>query len=76
MYSSWLLVIYFPELYISILTVIILSSKIVHTTSMSTITSENNQSIIFPPVFSKYILSGIRIIFPIQKKRGMIRIFA
>ena len=68
LYSSWLLVIYFPEIYISVLTSII---------EISTCDSflNNNiliQSMIFLPVLSKYVQTRIRNIFPIQKKDAMI----
>ena len=66
LYSSWLLVIYFPEIYISILTSIIEISTcdLFHNNSILT------QSIIFLPVLSKYALTRITNIFPIQKKRS------
>ena len=72
MYSSWLLVIYFPEIYISILTFIIEISTCGLFVSNNSLT----QSIIFLPVLSKYVLTRIRNIFPIQKNKAMIRIFA
>ena len=72
---NYLNIIYFPEIYISILTALILVLlKLVHATSISTIAPWHNQSIIFLLVFSKYVLSRIRNIFPIQKKQAMIQI--
>ena len=65
LYSSWLLVIHFPEIYISILTTII-------GISICDLFLNNNiltQSIIFPPIFSKYVLSRIKNIFSIEKTK-------
>ena len=64
LYSSWLLVIYFPEIYISILT------SIIEISICDLFPLNNNiltQSIIFLPVFSKYVLS--RKYIPYSKKR-------
>ena len=64
LYSSWLLVIYFLELYISVLTTIIEISTCDFFFNNNILT----QSITFLPVFSsKYVLSRIKNIFPIQE---------
>ena len=64
MYSSWLLAIYFPEIYISVLTTIIeISTCDVFLNTNNILT----QNLVFLPIFSKYILCRIKNIFPIQK---------
>ena len=65
LYSSWLLVIYFPEIYISILTIMIEISTCHLFLNNNILT----QSIISIPVFSKYVLRTIKNIFPIQKTK-------
>ena len=49
--------------------------KLVYST-ISTTTSYHNQSMVFSPVFSKYVPTRIRNMSPIRKKQEMIRIFA
>ena len=60
--------IYFPEIYILVLT-----------TTICHLFLNNNiltQSIIFPQLFSKYVFSRIKNKFPIEKNEAMIRLFA
>ena len=71
LYSLWLLVIYFPELYISILTPTIKISLCDCFFNKNILTP----SIILRPGFSKYLLRKVRNIFPIQRNKQQFEYF-